>query len=154
MRFTLVLGCLFALFAGQGASAEVPDPIADAVSGALLPQDCTLNADTPRIVMPMVEGTGGISCNRPRDEILLTVCIQHRQPVANESVTWQDLICDAVRTKQSRQLTVRSRCVPGEWAYRTVTTAAIFKNGNATENGSGIKVSPQVVLNCPIMQGA
>lgn len=141
---------------GVGLSpAAATDPIttsASIINSALLPADCTVGGTAPSLSGTSVVASGNVKCNQTRTLLVVETCIQHRQPLVAENVSWQDLACNAGmrQNSTSASASVSGKCIPGEWSYRTVVTAEVHRGEHVQQNGTGLAVIGPVTLYCPV----
>ncbi len=131
------------------------DPVATSatlVNAALLPADCSVGGTTPSLSGANVAASGNVKCSDSRSLLVVETCIQHRQPIVGENVSWQDLACNAgtAQDATSANASVTGKCVPGNWSYRTVVTAEVHRRDHVEKNGTGLAVIGPVSLYCPI----
>lgn len=166
-RVTTSLVSTFLLFSSlfvASAHAEV-DPWTDVsqVANELLGRQCTISTGIPRleeaftqsaIPVDLVMTDASMTCSRNFDEVALTVCIQVRQGVATEGLTWQDYRCEAPppETNSSNASgSVSAACLTGSWAYRTKVIGEAHKLGS--ESTAGIVVTQHATYQCSPLTG-
>ena len=149
---TMAVLTAFAALSMLSPPAIALDPVEDAAN-VLLPSDCSITAANPSLLAGTVRSSGTLQCSTQRDALVIQVCLQYRQAVASENVTWQELACGTPQTRQNATSvsgSVSARCLPGEWAYRAVATGQVHRNGHVTQNGAGLKVSGVSIISCPL----
>jgi hypothetical protein len=141
----------------MGVANAVVDPWSDTsrlVDDLLGPRACSLSASSPSLSFGNLSASGSVSCNKQMEQIDLTVCIQYKEPLLPENVTWQDHRCSPVSrfNVSGASTTVNAPCITGTWDYRTKAVGAAYKGGE--DPWTGIRVTqPPVRYTCPINIG-
>lgn len=130
------------------AHADVWEDAGSVVNALVGPRSCSLSATPPTLSAGTVRSTASVSCNRVFDEIEVEVCIQVRQGVVSESLTWQNYVCGANARPRTSSVsaTAAGPCLPGTWSYRTVASGGGYVGGETP--WTGIVVSGPVTYTC------
>ena len=168
-KLRIVLGVSLLAFSLliPSASADEIDPWNDISNTAndLLGRNCGISAGAPRLeeasprgaaltTIDLVVADATMNCGQRYDEVAVTVCIQVRQAIVSESLTWQDLRCQPGPPKTnstSAEGSVSAPCLTGKWAYRTKIIGEAHKLGS--ESAAAVLVTHSVTYQCSPVGG-
>lgn len=144
-----VLGATAVVMTTAGAAgATTVDPWAEAadVINTAFGSPCSVTGTTPskstgpgiQMAGESVTASGTMTCSGTWDVIGVTVCIQVRQAVVPENLSWQTERCNsAQRTNASTvTATVSAPCLPGRWKYRTTVVGEAHRLGSRSISGA------------------
>jgi hypothetical protein len=146
-----LLATLTAGFSATGvAHADVWEDVGGVVNSLVGPRTCSLSASSPTLTAGTVRASASVSCNRTLDEVEVEVCIQVRQAVVSETVTWVNHACSANAKPRASFVgaTAMGPCLVGTWNYRTVASGGGYGGGETP--WTGVFVSSPVSYTCGI----